>query len=188
MIARVEDGRSNLAPTEQSGWYDHVLHALEPLIVPDLTPEAARFRLGDDYRADLRNLFRSLLGMTRESHVKQIEVPLGGGCPLVISPHLSSEPLAEHYRRRAESYRFVRGRLVDLLGEGVLLARRRLTPEGETGASLLDELIAMEQLYCGAWGIAREELGMDVSGHDAQGRWLLAAKAAARRWIRGSSG
>lgn len=70
LIARVGDGRLSLAITDESGWYDHVVHALEPLIVPDRTPEAERLRLAEDYREDLKDLFRSLLAATRESHVK----------------------------------------------------------------------------------------------------------------------
>jgi hypothetical protein len=182
LIARVGDGRLSLATTQESGWYDHVLHALEPLLMPDRAPEAAKLRLAEDYRADLRELFRALLGAARESHVKQVETPVGGGCPLVVSPHLTFEPLAEHYRRRAASYRFVRERLVGLLGEDVLLSRNRLTPRGEAGVPLLDELVTMEQLFTGAWAVVLGELGIDPEVNEADRRWVLSAKAAARSW------
>lgn len=182
LIVRVGDGRLSLAATAESGWYDHVLHALEPLIVPDRTPEAEKLRLAEDYREDLKDLFRSLLAAARETHVKQIEVPMAGGCPLVVRPHLTFEPLAEHYRRRAASYRFVRERLVDLLGEDLLLSRNRLTPRGETGGPLLDELITMEQLYSGAWAVVRDELGMTSDDRSIEARSLMAARAAARSW------
>jgi hypothetical protein len=152
------------------------------LIVPERTPEAERLRLSQDYRDDLKELFRSLLGAARESHVKQIESPTAGCCPLIVSPHLTFEPLAEHYRRRAASYRFVRERLADLLGEDLLLSRNRMTPRGETGGPLLDELITMEQLYTGAWGIVIDELGMSADLGDVEARSIRAAKAAARSW------
>ena len=182
LIVRVGDGRLSLATTTESGWYDHVLHALEPLIVPERTPEAEKLRLAEDYREDLKDLFRSLLAATRESHVKQIEVPMAGGCPLVVSPYLTFEPLAEHYRRRAASYRFVRERLVDLLGEDLLISRNRLTPRGETGGPLLDELITMEQLYTGAWAVVLDELGMTPDARAVEAHSLRAARAAARSW------
>jgi hypothetical protein len=152
------------------------------LIMPDRTPEAERLRLAEDYRDDLKDLFRSLLAAARESHVKQIEVPMAGGCPLVVSPNLTFEPLAEHYRRRAASYRFVRERLVDLLGEDLLLSRSRLTPRGKTGGPLLDELITMEQLYTGAWAVVLDELGMKLDDGASEARSLMAARAAARSW------
>ena len=182
LMARVGDGRLTLDSTTDSGWYDHILHALEPLIVPDRTPEAERLRLAEDYREDLKDLFRSLLASARESHVKQIELAMAGSCPLVISPHLTFEPLAEHYRRRAVSYRFVRERLVNLLGEDLLLSRNRLTPRGETGGPLLDEMITMEKLYTGAWAVVLDELGMTPDDRTVEARSLTAARAAARSW------
>lgn len=182
LIDRILDGRLGLSIDGESGWYDHVLHALEPLLLPDRTPESGKLRLAEDYRDDLKALFRSLLGSARETHVKQIESPVAGGCPLVVRPHLSFEPLAEHYRRRAASYRFVRERLVALLGEDVLLSRSRLTPRGEEGGPLLDELITMEQLYTGAWAVVLDDLGLAPEGAGIDGRWLLSCKAAARSW------
>jgi hypothetical protein len=71
---------------------------------------------------------------------------------------------------------------VDLLGGDVLLSRNRLTPRGETGGPLLDELIAMEQLFTGAWAIVLDELGMAADVGEAGGRCVMAAKAAARSW------
>ncbi len=136
------------------------LYALEPLLIPDQTPESSRLELAEDYRADLQQLFRSLLGTARESHVKQVEMAAAGSCPFVISPHLTLEPLAEHYRRRAASYRLVRERLTALLGEDVLLSWNRATPTGETGVPLLDEIHLMEQLFAGASAIVQEELGL----------------------------
>lgn len=103
--------------------------------------------------------------------------------PVIISPHLTFEPLAEHYRRRAASYRFVRKRLVDLLGEDLLLSRNRLTPRGVTGGPLLDALITMEQLYTGAWAVVLDELGMTPDDRAVEARFLMAAKAAARSWV-----
>ncbi len=184
LIARVGDGRLGLPTTAESGWYDHVLHALEPLIVPDRSPEAERLRLAEDYRQDLKDLFRSLLAASRESHVKQLESIRVGAAflPVIISPHLTFEPLAEHYRRRAASYRFVRERLVDLLGEDLLLSRNRLTQRSETGGPLLDELITMEQLYTGAWAVVLDELGMIANDPAVEASSLMAAKAAARSW------
>jgi hypothetical protein len=71
---------------------------------------------------------------------------------------------------------------VDLLGEDVLLSRNRLTPRGETGGSLLDELITMEQLFTGAWAIVLDELGITPEIGEVDGRIIMAAKAAARSW------
>jgi hypothetical protein len=71
---------------------------------------------------------------------------------------------------------------VDLLGEDLFLSRNRLTPRGETGGPLLDELIMMEQLFTGAWAIVLDELGMTPDVGEVEGRRVVAAKASARSW------
>ncbi len=183
LVARINDGRLSLAPTSASGWYDHVVYSLEPLLLPDEAPEAPKLELAESYRADLRQLFRSLLASARESHVKQLEALYAGGCPLVISPWLSAEPLAEYYRRRALSYRFVRERLVAILGEDVLLSRRRMTSKGETDRPLLDEMLLMEQLFAGAAAVVQDELGIGRDLKADDNRWITTAKAATRSFI-----
>ena len=56
-----------------SGWYDFQTWALEPLVLPDKMPEASRLRMNDRYRDQLDDLFKSILALTRETHVKQLE-------------------------------------------------------------------------------------------------------------------
>ena len=114
MIARIRAGRLALKPTERSGWYDYQTWALEPLVIPEKMPEAEHLQLDDSYRKQLLELFRSLIALTRETHVKQLEiVETGAAAPgwetvIPIDPGLSVEPLATYYLRRAQSYRFVR--------------------------------------------------------------------------------
>ena len=70
----MRSGEVNLEPTGESGWYDHQTWSLEPLVVPDRTPEAARLELGKRYRKHLEDLFRGALALARETHVKQLAV------------------------------------------------------------------------------------------------------------------
>ncbi len=183
LIARVVDRTMSLAPTSESGWYDHVVHSLEPLLIPERMPEAAKLRFDASYQSDLRDLFRSLLALTRETHIKQLETPRAGGAPLVVSPHLTFEPLAEHYLRRAQSYRFVRERLLETVGEDALRGQNCLRQSGDTGVSILDELIGMERLYVGAWAIVHDEIGMPIKVADAtELAWIHSARADARAW------
>ncbi len=72
LATRIEAGSLSLAPGKDSGWYDHQTWALEPLVAPDRTRESARMRLSPDYRRHLRDLFKGLLALTRETHVKQL--------------------------------------------------------------------------------------------------------------------
>src|SRR5262249_39379532 len=75
MIDRIRAGTLSLAPRPNSGWYDHQTWALEPLVVPERMPEAPRLRLDESYREQLVALFKGLLAMTRETHVKQLIIP-----------------------------------------------------------------------------------------------------------------
>lgn len=180
LIARLRDGRLDSTPKPGAGWYDHQFHALAPLLLPERMPEAERLVIGPRYRAELEQQFRALFALTRETHIKQLEQLLaGGGMPLVVSPRLSIEPLAELYRRRADGYRFIRNVLGEFLGEPALANARRVCPEGTEEVPLLEELVWMENLFRGAHSIVRQELGFgDISEE------LLPASLLTRQWLR----
>ncbi|MFP2908616.1 hypothetical protein ACLESD_26910 [Pyxidicoccus sp. 3LFB2] len=179
LMARLRDGRLDSTPTAQSGWYEHQFHALVPFLVPERMPEAERLVIGPRYRAELEQQFRALFALTRETHIKQLEQVRAGGRPLIVSPRLSIEPLAEFYLRRAEGYRFVRQVLGEFLGEPALANARRVLPKGTAEEPLLEELVWMEQLFRGAHAIVRQELGF---GDLAEAS--LPAAMLTRRWLR----
>jgi hypothetical protein len=165
LATRVADGSLSLAPGEDSGWYDHQTWALETLVAPARAREGARMRVSADYRRHLREVFKGLLALTRETHVKQLEpvaagcAPSRGGEKLTIRPELSAEPLATFYLRRAHSYRFVRGVLEELFGPGF----GALTfTEVRSAWDRVDEgLAGMEGLFYGAHVRVCRELGLE---------------------------
>jgi hypothetical protein len=167
LIRRVRSGKVRLMPGEQSGWYDHQVWSLEPLLLPDRRPEAARLALGKRYRKHLEDLFRGALALTRETHAKQAGGGRGGyggptQRPLWIHPGLTVEPLPTAYARRAASYRFVRTVLEEEFGAGTLANLHRLRPEGTLAAALAEELAWIEELFAGAAATASMELGMGL--------------------------
>ncbi len=188
MIARIRAGTLALAPRPDSGWYDHQTWALEPLVVPEEMPEAPRLKLGESYREQLLELFKGLLASTRETHVKQLTLPGGGGgyrqpeVVIRVAPELAAEPLPTYYLRRAESYRFVRGVLTESLGAEALRALHRLTPEGLTTPSLADELATMERLFLGASATIRRQLGLPAQAPDQPATDSDAAETAFASW------
>jgi hypothetical protein len=106
LIRRVRAETLDLTPTAESGWYDHQLWSLEPLIVPDRTPEARRLRLDRGYREHLVKLFKGTYALMRETHAGQGAGGRGGyggtvGVPIFLAPGLTAEPLFTTYRRRA---------------------------------------------------------------------------------------
>lgn len=167
MIRRIRSGALDLTPRPESGWYDHQTWALEPLVVPERMPEAARLDLDEEYRKLLLELFKGLMTLTRETHIKQLEIALTGmGLGgfheqfILIAPALSAEPLPTFYLRRALSYRFVREVLEDCLGPGQIQGLHRLTQAGPVQASLGDELAEIEALFFGAHVAVSRELGL----------------------------
>jgi len=170
LVKRIRDGRLNLEPTENSGWYDHQLWALEPLVVPDRMAEARYMTLNDRYREKLAELFKGAYALTRETHIKQLDVPDAGAAPsghrpppkpkFYVSPELSSEPLPTFCLRRAQAYRFVRGVLEETFGSTALKKMYRQTPEGPVEKCLDDELTEIESLFHGAYVTIARQMGM----------------------------
>jgi hypothetical protein len=166
MVKCIRNGSLRVEPTEASGWYDFQTWALEPLVVPDSMPEGARLRMNDRYREQLAELFKAILSLTRETHVKQLHEPMVGSAmrrrdpDVVVVPELTVEPIPTNYLRRAEGYDFVR-HVLDYAGS--LTTLRRLTPTGPVTRSLDEELAEMSALFRGAAAVAGEELGLKTA-------------------------
>jgi hypothetical protein len=187
IAGRVKAGSLSLAPREDSGWYDYQTWALEPLVAPDRALEAARTRLSADYRRHLRELFKGLLALTRETHVKQLEpVSVGAAVPtapvrIFVCPELTVEPLATYYVRRAASYRFVRGVLQELFGP---TWRDLAFTDLQTAWTGLDEgLEGMEALFHGAHVRVCRELGLESDGTALPDRSADSDDRSFRDWV-----
>jgi len=122
-------------------------------------PEAEHLALDDTYRRQLIELFKGILALTRETHIKQLEIPVkadlsppypGEEIVILIDPELSTEPLATYYFRRAWSYFFIRTVLAGTFGPSALENMHRLTTAGPVRVSLAEELRSMEGIFYGA--------------------------------------
>lgn len=166
MIRRIREGELGLTPRPESGWYDYQTWALEALVVPERMPEGGRLKLDDDYQKLLLELFKGLLTLTRETHIKQLKVVRPGAAMgrravyIDIAPELTAEPLVTFYLRRALGYRYVRGVFEDIFGAGQLGQLRRLTQGGPVPTSLAEELTNIEMLFLGAHVTVSRELGL----------------------------
>lgn len=179
LVAAIRGRDLNLEPTPSSGWYDHQLYALETLVCPDEALEAPRLSLDAQYRQALEKLFRLLAGLTRESHIKALDLgDTGGpGDGVVLRPALEVEPLATYYLRRADSYRFVSHLLQRHLG-GELARLRRLTRQGPVDLPLDEELFQLEELFRGCAAVAAANIGLRLE--EPPGDSTLAT---ARAWL-----
>jgi len=180
LIRLVREGKLSLDPSERSGWYDYQTWSLKPLLVPEEMPESAKIRWGEKYKEELEALFRGIIALTRETHIKQLEIPTClMACPnweerpIRIDPELSVEPLFSHYLRRAISYLFIRSVLEEHLGNRALHGMRRLTPDGPVERSLESEMREVAGLFYGASVTAARELGLtDEERENEEARWL----------------
>jgi len=165
MIKRIQTGELKLLPTDDSGWYDYQTWALEPLVIPEKMPEAKHLFFDTTYRKQLIELFKGILALTRETHVKQLEVSSVGAAAhrhevvIRIYPELNAEPLVTYYFRRAWSYYFIRTVLEETFGPSALEKIHRLTAAGPVQASLAEELRAMEGIFYGAHVSVCRQLG-----------------------------
>ena len=163
VIRRIESGSLSLAPRADSGWYDYQSWALESLISLDGTREHDHLRVSDRYRSHLRELFKGLLALSRETQVKQLESPLAAAAPepprIYVRPGLTVEPLATYYLRRATSYSFVREVIRQAFGPdwgGLTLVEPRL------GATRFDRALdTIVSLFHGAHVRVCRELGLE---------------------------
>lgn len=172
LIARIRTGALQLKPKAQSGWYDYQIWGIEPLAIPEKMPEAKRLRLDKRYREHLLELFKGVYALTRETHVKQLEIgaPMCAAPPperrrkIYVRPELSAEPLATFYLRRALSYQFIRQVLAETFGGDALRQLHRLTPAGSARPNLAEELDEMESLFYGAHATVSRQLGLTAEG------------------------
>ena len=169
VIARLKSGELSFQPRADSGWYDHQLWSLEPLVRLEAAAEGSRLKPNDEYQKHLEELFKGTFALTRETHVKQLELPAPGeaaGGPVkerekvYISPSPHVEILPTMYLRRAQSYAFVRGVLEETFGKEHLGQMHRLTANGPVQPNLADELASMERLFVGAHVVACRQLGL----------------------------
>lgn len=172
MIEHIRSGKIQLEPRPESGWYDYQTWSLEPMVIPEKMSEAKYLEFSESYRKQLLELFKGILALTRETHIKQLEIPAPGAAArppverkvVPIYPELSAEPLPTYYARRAVGYRFIRTVLRDTFGTDALRQLHRITADAPVEASLSDELDAIESLFTGAYVTLSRELGMALVG------------------------
>jgi hypothetical protein len=192
LVKKIQEKAVDLTPRADSGWYAHQIYALEPFVNPESMPEAKKLYFGEKYKKELIDLFKASLALTRETHIKQLEIPKPGAAPydrsipvIEIYPELSAEPIATYYLRRAKSYRFVREFLESTFSDGTLKDTRRLTALGRVSRPLSEELREMEFLFYGVYQVVAEEIGMDLSAQllERSKAEREADKKLAREWF-----
>jgi len=189
LIEAIRSGAVDLTPTEESGWYDRQLYALETLLLPERAAENDHLLLTREYKEKLVETFKSLITQTRETHVKQLAIATADGAasPEVdIFPQLPLEPFPTFYLRTARAYAFLDQLLRSVMGEEFLAAAGRVLEDGSRHPTPLgEERTEKRHLLYGLSVVAARSLGMapEVTAEELADTTPEAVEALARDWL-----
>lgn len=116
-LRRIKDGRVDLRPRADSGFFDYQQWALEAYLTAPKNPEGTRVRFGKKYLQRLEESFKTGVTKARESHIKDVAIGMKLASIEPPGPFLPLEPLPSVYARYAEAFDYLRrelARLVDL--------------------------------------------------------------------------
>lgn len=165
LVRAIKDGNLDLAPNDDSGWYDYMSYALETLLLPEKSEEHAHLLLSAAYKEKLVETFKSIIIQNRETHVKQLEMGTSnalsaGSTEFDLYPQFSVEPFPTFYLRSARAYRFLQTYLEAVLGSEFMEMVARRNEDGSYSAAVLsEELKDMTQRLYGLYFIASGSVG-----------------------------
>ena len=186
LIRAIKSGEVDLAPSADSGWYEHQAFALETLVLPERGEEAFKLLRTARYKRRMLEAFAALITKRRETHLRQMDVAKSEAAPPpleTLSPRLRVEPHPTYYLRTARAYTFLQKFLHERVGQGELATLHGLTAEGERSLDLAAELEQMRTLFYGMYLISCEDLGMRPSTTADETGDPAAAMAAAEKWL-----
>jgi len=167
LIKAVKEGKIDLKPDKNSGWYQYQQYALECLLRFDETKEAGKLNIDDNYRKRLEAAFATMLTQARETHVKTLEKGFTMAAPprervleVTVHPEFTIEPIATYYLRVARGYRFLESILNQYLDDewGNL---KPLYNGKESGESLKTHLKYITNLFYGFYLSSCVDIGIE---------------------------
>lgn len=186
IVRALRSGQVNLQPDPQAGWYQYQAYALETFLLPTRGAEGPKLLLSANYKRRMLEAFAALLTKRRETHVRDLAVPVSAPSPLPppkIRPRLRLEPCPSYYLRTARAYRFLQEFLSATLGEATLNELHGLRQTGPREAPLGEELAQMQRLFYGLYLLSVEDLGLPSELNPAEVADAEAAYAAAEAWL-----
>jgi len=160
-VMAIRDGRVDLTPRPDSGWYDYQVYALETFLLPERGPEHDKLLLTAKYKERLLQAFEALVTKRRETHARQLAVGSTMAMePPPFTPRLRLEPNPTYYLRVARSYAFLETFLQSILPHELLNTIHGRREGGERDSLLSDELELMRDLFYGLHLVSCEDIGM----------------------------
>ncbi|MCC6464073.1 MAG: hypothetical protein IT463_01890 [Planctomycetes bacterium] len=191
-VLAIRDGRVDLTPREDSGWYEYQQWTLETFLLPERGSEHAKLLLRRKYKQRMLQAFEALVTRYRETHIRQATAnaaasnsPYPGPPHGAVKPRLRVEPNPTYFLRVARSYAFLQHFLQQ---DGVPLDKLHGVREGGWREDTLgDELQNMRLLFCGLHLVACEDIGMVPELQPGEVPSLDQARVLASKWLEGWS-
>jgi hypothetical protein len=172
LVRAIRSGAVDLKPRGNSGWYDHQVHALETMLLPEKGQERDKLLLTKEYKKRMLEAFKALVTKRRETHVRQLEMaaPKSSAPPPLerLQPRLRVEPCPSYYLRTARAYAFLANFLDSAVGVETLSKLHGLRQGGQRPDDLRTELHAMRDRFYGLYLVSAEDIGMkpDLAGEE----------------------
>lgn len=166
LMQRIRSGKIDLAPTDDSGWYEHQVYALETLLLPEKGEERDKLMLTGRYKKRMLEAFQALITKRRETHLRQMRVPLAlsaappAPMPKQVTPRLRVEPCPSFYVRTARAYAFLTHILEASVGKEGLQALHGLREGKDQQVDLYKELTSQRDLFYGLYLVSCEDIGL----------------------------
>lgn len=164
-IKAIRDGKLDLKPDANSGWYDYQLYALEAFVLPERGAENNKLILSKKYKLRLIEAFKAMVTKHRETHVRQVMAAGNAAASAApeppqdrLAPRLRVEPNPTYYLRYARSYAFLQKFVVAEVEDPNSLRGAR--QGGWRKLPLGDELEEMRLLFYGLHLVSCEDIGM----------------------------
>lgn len=191
-ILAIRDGRLDLTPTKDSGWYEYQQWTLETFLLPERGSENAKLLLRRKYKLRMLQAFEAMVTRYSETHIRQRSANAGASAndmppprKELVVPRLRVEPNPTYFLRVARSYAFLQHFLQQ---EGLPLDKLHGAREGGWREDTLgDELQNMRLLFCGLHLVACEDIGMAPELAPGEVQSFDQARVLAAKWLEGWS-
>jgi hypothetical protein len=191
VITAIRSGKVDLKPREDGGWYEYQVYALETLLLPERGEESNKLLLTKTYKKRMLEAFKALMTKRRETHVRQLDIPMApAAMPQIeelasVQPRLRVEPNPTYFLRTARSYAFLANFLESTLGESTLKSLHGLREGGPREPDLHAELRSMRNLFYGLYLLSAEDIGVKPALLDGEKVDREASEKIAADWLAG---
>ena len=192
LIRAVQQGKVDLAPHPDSGWYDYQSYALETFLLPNQGEESCKLILSARYKQRMLDAFAALITKRRETHIRQLSSagetaaapPDDWKPPNRLAPRLRLEPNATYYLRTARAYSFLQSFLNEAVGADFLREIKGLREGGTRETNLADELEGQKTLFYGFYLLCMEDVGLSPALIDGEVESSGQARKRALAWLK----